>query len=69
VLGAEAEGRDRDQRNAMMAGAIARVILHEWIHIATQSPKHGTRGVSKPQFGVDDLMAGDSQPVAGLRRP
>jgi hypothetical protein len=69
VLGAQAWGRDPDRRNALMAGAMARVILHEWIHIATQSPEHGKRGISKAQFGVDDLTAGDSQPIARLRSP
>jgi hypothetical protein len=32
-------------------------------------PDCGKRGISKAQFDVDDLTAGDSQPVAGLRNP
>jgi len=69
VLGPEAFGQDRDRRNAVMAGAIARVILHEWIHIATQSPAHAGRGLGKAQFGVADLMAGDGQPAARSHSP
>jgi hypothetical protein len=67
VLGAQAAGLNRDRRNAMMAGAMAWVILHEWVHIATQNSKHTRLGISKAQFGVADLTAGDSQPVARLR--
>jgi hypothetical protein len=58
VLGPQALGLDADRRNAVMAGAIARVILHEWIHIATQNPRHAERGITKAQFGVADLMTG-----------
>ena len=50
-------GLDADERNAVMAGAIARVIAHEWIHIATQSSSHSERGIEKAQYGVADLMA------------
>ena len=58
VLGTQTLGISQDRRNAVMAGAIARVILHEWIHIATQNPRHTERGITKAQFGVEDLMAG-----------
>jgi hypothetical protein len=58
VLGPQALRMSQDQRNRAMAGAIARVIVHEWIHIATQNPEHAERGVRKAQFGVADLMAG-----------
>jgi hypothetical protein len=67
VLGPQAQGLDRDRRNALRGGAIARVILHEWIHIATQSRSHGERGISRAQFGVRDLMAGTGQPVARVQ--
>ncbi len=67
VLGPQAMGLNTDERNAVMAGAIARVILHEWIHIATQNCQHAERGISKAQFGVADLMAGDGLPVARTR--
>lgn len=58
VLGPQVRGMKKDQRMQVMAGAIARVILHEWIHIATQSPAHAESGVARAQFGVADLMAG-----------
>jgi len=67
VLGPQALGLDHDRRNALMGGAIARVILHEWIHIATQSSSHSDRGISKAQFGVADLTTGPGQPLARLR--
>ena len=38
-----------------MAHAVARVILHEWIHIATQNSGHSSYGLTKARFGVDDL--------------
>jgi hypothetical protein len=69
VLGAQARGLDLKRRNAMMTGAMARVILHEWIHFATQSSAHSKIGISKAQFGVADLMADGSQPVARLGSP
>jgi len=61
VLGARAAGLSRERRDAMMAGAMAQVILHEWIHIATQSPGHGSSGVTKAEFGVEDLVAGEGE--------
>jgi hypothetical protein len=59
VLGPLALGMDRSHLDSVMAEAIARVILHEWIHIATQNASHGATGITKPQFGVRDLLAGD----------
>jgi hypothetical protein len=69
VLGPPNFALNRDQRNAVMAEAIARVILHEWIHIATQSPAHGRHGMTKAQFGVNDLLPNRDQLVARLRGP
>jgi hypothetical protein len=51
----------QNRRNTVMGEAIARVILHEWIHIATQNPKHASRGVEKSGFGVMDLLADDAE--------
>ena len=68
VLGAQALGMRADRRSAAMGGAISRVILHEWIHIARQSSSHAERGIEKAQFGVEDLMAGEGwQSVAQIR--
>lgn len=58
VLGPQALAMNPAQRKQVMAGAIARVIVHEWIHIATQASAHAEHGVRKAQFGVADLMAG-----------
>ena len=57
MLATQAFGLDRDRRNRLMAVAIARVILHEWIHIASQNPHHSEHGLAKAQFGVTDLLA------------
>jgi len=46
------------ERNAT-AEAIARVILHEWVHVATQNPRHTEQGISKQTFGVKDLLTED----------
>jgi hypothetical protein len=69
VLGPQVLGLDRDRREALMAGAISRVILHEWIHIATRSSAHADRGIAKAQFGVGDLLAGDGQHLARNHKP
>jgi len=54
-------GRNRDQRNELMALAIARVTMHEWIHIATQSAHHSQHGVFRSEFGVTDLLESSSK--------
>jgi hypothetical protein len=58
----------QNRRNTVMGEAITRVILHEWIHIATQSSKHAARGVEKSEFGVMDLLAEDAQWRAARER-
>ena len=55
MLGQPATALSPDRRTRLMADAIARVILHEWIHIATQNPDHSKRGISKASFGLADL--------------
>jgi hypothetical protein len=59
MLAMKAYGRNRTERDQLMAVAIARVILHEWMHIATQSQRHANSGVFKAQFSTADLLAGD----------
>lgn len=61
MLGPLALGMDRSRRDIVMAEAMARVILHEWIHIATQSAYHESHGVTQSQFGVRDLLADDAE--------
>ena len=57
TLASQTYGLTRDQRDRLMARAIARVILHEWIHIATQNPGHARDGLAKATFGPQDLIA------------
>lgn len=52
-------GMSRNRLNTVMGEAMARVILHEWIHIATQNSGHTSDGVTKSSFGIADLLADD----------
>jgi hypothetical protein len=65
TLASQTHGLDRDQRDRLMARAIARVILHEWIHIATQNPGHARDGLAKAAFGPRDLIANTANSAAG----
>jgi hypothetical protein len=67
MLATQAYGLDRNHRNRLMAVAIARVILHEWIHIATQNPGHARDGLGKAAFRPRDLVAHAANPAAGRR--
>lgn len=58
MLATKAYGHDRKYRDQLLATAIARVVLHEWIHIATQSPHHSRDGLAKAQFSPADLVPG-----------
>jgi hypothetical protein len=58
VLGHQALWMNHATRDAAMAEAVAHVVLHEWIHIATQSSVHTRDGISKDSFGVADLAPG-----------
>jgi len=66
VIGPQAQGLDENHRSLMMAGAMARVVVHEWIHIARQSAEHGRAGITKAQFGEADLL-GETE-TRGARR-
>jgi hypothetical protein len=56
VLGLQGMGLKGYQRDQLMAGAIARVVLHEWIHISTQSSHHSKNGITRAQFSLTDLL-------------
>jgi hypothetical protein len=56
MLGPSALWMKGDRRTLAMAEAIARVVLHEWIHIARQSATHESSGLSKGGFSVADLI-------------
>jgi hypothetical protein len=60
MLGPIALEMTMNRRNTVMGEAITRVVLHEWIHIATQNPKHAEEGVEKPAFSVTDLLADEA---------
>lgn len=66
MLGPMALAMTANRRNTVMAEAITRVILHEWIHIATQSAGHAAHGVAQPRFSVFDLLADDDE-LRGFR--
>jgi len=66
VLGAQAQGLDRDERNRMMAEAMARVLVHEWIHVAAQTDRHGQEGITRASFNEEDLL-GEPKPRAAGR--
>ncbi|WP_109484336.1 hypothetical protein [Occallatibacter savannae] len=52
-------GMDLDRRDTVMAEAMARVIAHEWIHVATQNSRHEKSGVMEKEFQVSDLLTDD----------
>ena len=60
-LGPLSLGMDRNRRDTVMGEAMARVILHEWVHVATQSTQHQKNGVEKAQFDARDLLAEDEE--------
>ena len=57
VLRGRSAGLDQYERRHAMAQAIAHVVIHEWIHIATQSPAHGKRGITKAISLPEELTA------------
>jgi hypothetical protein len=57
VLRSASAGTDKQGRRHEMAQAITHVVIHEWIHIATQSSAHGRKGISKQFLSVDELIA------------
>jgi hypothetical protein len=61
ILGPLALMLTTSRRDQIMAEAIARVVLHEWVHIATQSAAHARDGVAKSSFGIPDLLADDRE--------
>jgi hypothetical protein len=57
ALRSHSVGLNKYERRHEMAQAIAHVVIHEWIHIATQSPAHGARGVTKQFLSPEELTA------------
>jgi hypothetical protein len=60
-LGPLVLGMNSKRRDTVMGEAMARVILHEWVHVATQSAGHAAHGVAKSSFGIGDLLAEDEE--------
>ncbi len=60
MLGPAALGMNEALRAEVMGEAMARVVMHEWIHVASQNPGHRGEGVTKSAFDVRDLLAGDA---------
>lgn len=48
-------GMNDEQRRNVMTQAIARITIHEWIHIATQSAAHDGHGIRRAELSRDDL--------------
>jgi len=60
-LGPLVLGMNPRRRDTVMGEAMARVIVHEWIHVATQNAGHAAHGVAKSSFDVADLLAEDEE--------
>jgi hypothetical protein len=52
----ELRGKSLDQQNQILAQAIVRVLLHEWLHIVSQDPHHAKEGIAKAQFTRSDIL-------------
>jgi len=49
------------ERDAVFGRAIARVVAHELYHIFANTPRHGSCGVGKAAYTVQELLSGDFQ--------
>jgi hypothetical protein len=56
VLRPASAGLSKQGRQDLMDQAIAHVLIHEWNHIATQSGRHSSRGISQAYLSVNDLI-------------
>jgi hypothetical protein len=56
VLRPAATGLSNQDREYMMDQAIAHVLIHEWNHIATQSARHTSHGISQAYLSLKDLI-------------
>lgn len=46
----------KQDRQYMMDQAIAHVLIHEWDHIATQSARHTSHGISQAYLSLNELI-------------
>jgi len=57
ALRATSVGLNKYESRHEIAQAIAHVVIHEWIHIATQCPAHGAHGITKQFLSPAELTA------------
>jgi hypothetical protein len=68
MLGQRVFGLETGARNSIMAEAVARVALHEWLHIATQNSTHARDGIFKGAFSITDLIPEEARGRGQLSR-
>ena len=56
-LGPEARNLHKQGRRRATAQALAHILIHEWIHIATQRPSHDVHAIMKSSISVKELIA------------
>ena len=49
-------GMNDEQRSDSLATAIARITVHEWLHISLQSDVHTNHGIRRAELSSDDLV-------------
>ena len=54
-------GLNQEERKQAMTQAIAHVVIHEWIHVATQSSSHSAHGIMRASLSARELMASPQQ--------
>lgn len=57
VLDPTTLGMSREKRTRAMSQAISHVLVHEWLHIATQNAGHTAHGISEAQLTPSTLVA------------
>jgi len=55
-------GMNGEERTNAMAQAVAHVLVHEWIHIATQTGTHSNHGIERAWLPAADLTADSPSP-------
>ena len=57
VLDPTTLGMSREERTRAMSQAISHVLVHEWLHIATQNAGHTAHGIREAQLTPSTLVA------------
>lgn len=55
-LDAKVLGMSAEQRQQAMVTAIARIMVHEWLHITLQTADHTEHGIRQAELTVDELV-------------